>query len=269
MTDRVTTLAMQTVRFERGSRRLQPTDRVAIVASFGPDNTVSRSLVTFTQELEANGYTVIIVRASDDARPLRWPTDNVAHPIIVRKANIGYDFGSWAVGLELFPSVRRKPFVILTNDSLLGPFSSLTPLIENFESCSTNVWGATNTSQMHAHLQSFFVGYRSGILSNPALKQFWSDLRIEADKGMIIQKYELGLSRLLFAEGLTTSACFESERVVSDSENPTIEGWKNLLRLGFPFVKKELITNPAIVPSATDIPATVRAQFGTDPREWL
>lgn len=269
MTNRVIPHAMRTVHFERGSRHLQPTDRVAIVASYGPDSAVSRSLVTFTQELEGNGYTVIIVRASDDVQPLLWPNDNATHPVIVRKANIGYDFGSWAVGLEIFPSVRRKPFVILTNDSLVGPFSTLAPLIKDFESCSTDVWGATNTLQMYAHLQSFFVGYRSGILADPALKQFWSGLQIEADKGAIIQKYELGLSRLLFAEGLTTSACFESERVVSDSENPTIEGWNNLLRLGFPFVKKELITNPAIVPNAKDIPAAVHAQFGTDPREWL
>ncbi|WP_281534059.1 rhamnan synthesis F family protein [Cryobacterium breve] len=101
------------------------------------------------------------------------------------------------------------------------------------------MWGATNTTQFFAHIQSFFVGYRSGILSDPALRQFWSELEIETDKRMIIQRYELGLSQLLFAEGLTTSACFESERTVMAGQNPTMHGWKNLIQCGFPFVKRE------------------------------
>ena len=104
---------MPTVRIERGDRKLPVSDRVAIVASFAEDNSVSRSLVALAEELTRCGYVVVIVRASDDTTPLAWPEESTASPTIVRKSNVGYDFGSWAVGLELFPEVRRKPFVIL------------------------------------------------------------------------------------------------------------------------------------------------------------
>ncbi|MDY7542781.1 MULTISPECIES: rhamnan synthesis F family protein [unclassified Cryobacterium] len=260
---------MPSVRIERGSAKLPETERVAIIASYGPDDSVSRSLPTLTAEFERNGYTVIIVRASEDDRPLRWPDAPSTNPTIVGRSNIGYDFGSWAVGLALFPAIRTKPFVILANDSLVGPFASLTPLIESFEASTSDVWGATNTTQFFAHIQSFFVGYRSGILSDPALRQFWSELEIETDKRMIIQRYELGLSQLLFAEGLTTSACFESERTVMAGQNPTMHGWKNLIQCGFPFVKRELLTNPAVVPDGNTVPAVVQNHFGVDPRDWL
>ncbi|WP_281534060.1 hypothetical protein [Cryobacterium breve] len=118
---------MPSVRIERGSAKLPETERVAIIASYGPDDSVSRSLPTLTAEFERNGYTVIIVRASENDRPLRWPDAPSTNPTIVRRSNIGYDFGSWAVGLALFPAIRTKPFVILANDSLVGPFASLTP----------------------------------------------------------------------------------------------------------------------------------------------
>ncbi|GAB3126792.1 hypothetical protein GCM10027056_24990 [Glaciibacter psychrotolerans] len=262
-------LAMSSVWFERGSRSLPETERVAIIASFAPDNTVSRSLATLTRELEKHSYTVIIVRASDTTDPLIWPEDYPVRATIVRKSNIGYDFGSWAVGLKLFPSVRRKKFVILANDSLVGPFGDLDQLITSFESATTNVWAATNTAQIRPHVQSFFVGYRDGILNDRSLRQFWSNVAVEPDKQQIIQRYELGLSQLLLAEGLTTSACFESERVVSQAENPTVEGWRNLVKIGFPFVKRELITNSSVVPDGQDVPDVVLERFGTDPRTWL
>lgn len=257
------------IRFERGGTRLPATDRVAIVASYGPDGTVSRSLVTLTAELERNGYTVVIVRASDHDAPLAWPTEPATNPVIVHRSNVGYDFGSWAVGLDLFPAVRKKPFVILANDSLIGPFASLTPLIEHFEASTTDVWAATNTSQLFDHVQSFFVGYRAGILDDPSLRQFWSSLTVETDKRLIIDRYELGLSRMLFAEGLTTSACFEWERLVFPTENPTMQGWRDLLRLGFPFIKRELLTNPAVVADGGGVPSEVESRYGTDPRDWL
>lgn len=260
---------LSAVRIEQGGRRLPATDRVAVVASFAPDNTVSRSLLSLVTELELNGYTVIIVRASDENEPMAWPNSPASNPIIVRKPNIGYDFGSWAVGLALYPAVRKKPYVLLVNDSLVGPFASLAPMIENFESSTSDVWAATNTSQFFDHVQSFFVGYRRGILNNPTLRQFWTSLRVETEKGLIIERYELGLSRLLYSEGITTSACFESERVVSFAENPTMHGWRNLLKAGFPFVKRELLTNPAVVSDGPLVPSEIQARYGTDPRDWL
>ncbi|WP_233206097.1 rhamnan synthesis F family protein [Cryobacterium sp. N19] len=266
---RILPSALHAARIEGTRRKLPKSDRVAVIASFAKDNSVSTSLSTLIREFEKSQYTVVLVRAGEDHRPLDWPDDYSGNPIVIRRPNVGYDFGSWAVGLALFNEIRRKQFVILANDSLVGPFSDLAPLLENFETSTTDVWGATNTLQMHSHIQSFFVGYRGGVLNDPALRQFWTSLVVETDKAAIIHRYEMGLSRLLYAEGFTTSACFESERIVATDENPTMRGWRTLLELGFPFVKREILVNPAVVPDGGSVPQVVRSRFGVNPRDWL
>jgi lipopolysaccharide biosynthesis protein len=269
MTVSVLKAVMPLVTIEGSTTKLPVGDRIAVVASYGSGPTVSRSLHRLVTELARCRYRVVVVRASDDTRELVWPGPLPADTIVIRKPNIGYDFGSWATALQMFPKIRKRGNVIFTNDSLVGPFGSLAKVLEHFEHAVTDVWGATNTLQIFPHLQSFFVGFRRGVLSDPALKQFWKHIGIEKQKQHIIDKYELGLSRLLLAEGFTTSACFESERIVDGTQNPTVEGWRRLLELGFPFVKRELLVNPTLVRDGNDVPHTIQEMYGTDPRDWL
>lgn len=254
---------------EWGSRHLPPGDRVAIVASYGPTTAVSRSVTELIAELERIGYRTILVRASDDVRPLDWPKGATRPTVILRKPNHGYDFGSWAVGLARFPAAQRRRFVILANDSLAGPFAPLDDLIADFEASTVDVWAATSTHQFIDHLQSYFLGFRNGVLADASLKQFFHRLPAVSEKSAIIERYELGLSRRLFAEGFTMSAAFESERVTTATENPTIAGWRELLRLGFPFVKRELLRNPDVVADGHEVRDVVKASYGTDPEGWV
>jgi len=248
---------------------LPATDRVAVVASYGPDSHVSLSLSWMVARLEEQGYAVVVVRASDDTAPLDWSRGPANDAIVIRKPNVGYDFGSWATGLEMFPQIRSKPYVIITNDSLVGPFESLKPMVDDFEGSYYDVWGGTWTAQYMPHLQSFLLGFRNGVLEDPALKYFWQNLPEQSTKFDIIDKYELGLNRLLYGEGFVTGAWFTYDLVVHYTENPTISGWRGLLDLGFPFVKRELVTNPSIVADGFEVPAVVQEKFGIDPTDWL
>ncbi|MBF4633321.1 hypothetical protein ITJ38_02770 [Agreia pratensis] len=240
-----------------------------MVASYSPTPVVSRSLATLVSEFEAAAYRVVVVRASESSEPLIWPDGFDGAPHVVIKPNIGYDFGSWATGMKLFPHLLSARFVILANDSMIGPFASLAPMVENFENSGVDVWGATNTTQFIPHLQSYMLGFSNGILQDSPLQHFWTRLRRARDKQQIIELYEMGFSRLLYAEGYVTGAWFDYERVVEPGQNPAITGWKKLIDLGFPFVKRELVTNPAIVTDGYRVPDAVSARFGVDPRTWL
>ena len=253
-----------------GSDSVSPRgDRIAVVASYGHGPSLSTSLETMVVRLEECGYSVIVSRASDDTRPLEWSDDYDGNAIVLRKPNVGYDFGSWAVAMDRFPDIRSAPYVLFVNDSLVGPFASLQPMIDNFEATNSDVWAATNTTQFFPHIQSFFMGFRNGCLDTRSLKGFWSGLRVETDKQRIIHQYELGFSRLLFGESFTATACYQSERVVEHGLNPSISGWRRLLDLGFPFIKRELITNPSVVSDGHMVVPEVITRFGVDPRSWL
>ncbi|ARJ05996.1 hypothetical protein B5808_12750 [Cnuibacter physcomitrellae] len=256
-------------RLEGSRTALAASDRYAVVASWGPGPRVSRSLAEMVVALETQGYSVVVVRASEDDSPLDWSGLPENDALVVRKPNIGYDFGSWATAFELFPEIRRAPYVLITNDSLVGPFASIEPLVRDFEDSFYDVWGSTWTTQFMPHLQSFFVGFRGGILEDHVLRKFWHDLPDQTVKSKIIHMYELGLNRLLQGEGYVTGAWLDYNLVVRYSQNPVILGWRRMVELGFPFVKRELLRDPSIVGDGRDVPDVIQRTYGVDPREWM
>ncbi len=257
------------VAFEGPLREVPPSDRVAFVASYSADATVTRSLDRLIGELKACGYPVILVRASDDEAPLDWPGDDRDDVVVIRKPNLGYDFGSWAVGMAWFPHLLSRDYVLLVNDSLVGPFAPLAPIIEDFESSICDVWGVTGTTQFIPHLQSYFLGFKNASLADPALRAFWRSLPVETDKLAMVDSYELGLTRLLFAEAFVSTAMFQPERVVAQGQNPTINGWRRLIDLGFPFVKRAIVTDSGVALNGSAVEMTMRDRFGESLHDWL
>jgi lipopolysaccharide biosynthesis protein len=240
--------------------------KAAFVASYADSPRVSGSLARLVNDLDSAGYGVVLIRASDRTDELEWPKSHRVVPTVVHKPNLGYDFGSWAVGLHLFPALTRKSQVLLTNDSLVGPFDSeaFVRMLRDFDECPADVWGATSSLQFLPHLQSFFLGFRGGLLSRREFRSFWDSLPVETDKMKIVLRYELGLARLLFSEGYTTKASFPSELTVADGQNPTIQGWRELIELGFPFLKRTLLSQPDLVGSGESPEHLVRRKFGVE-----
>ncbi|MET4639080.1 rhamnan synthesis F family protein [Mycetocola sp. 2940] len=246
-----------------------PGSRVALFASYSADARVSRSIEELVTQLQGRGYFVILIRASESTEPLRWPTGKPSDLMVIRKPNIGYDFGSWSAAMAMFPDIRRRPHVLLVNDSIVGPFASIDPLVDLFESSTSDAWSATTNLQVSPHLQSFFTGFRNGTLATPVMREFWTNLPNETAKHAIIDKYEFGLTRALFSEGFSSEAAFPSQIVGAPGDNPVIRGWRTMLELGFPFVKRELLTNPTVAPDGHLVREFVEARFGTDPLNWL
>lgn len=250
-------------------RRMIPSgDRIAILASYAADNRITLSLDELIKQLLELDYDILLVRATDDHRPLEWPraTRDV---VAIGKPNIGYDFGSWAVAMDRFPQLTSRRFVLLVNDSLVGPFSSIGPLVCGFESAETDVWGLTGTTQFIPHLQSYFLGFRDGVLADPAIAKFWTRLPLEASKMAMVERYELGLTRLLFGEAFSTKAEFEPELVAQQGQNPTVHGWNRLIELGFPFVKRTIVTDPSLIFDGNQVSARVKEIYGVRIEEWL
>ena len=244
-------------------------DRVAFVASYSASRHVSKSLSKLIDGLVRGGYFVVLIRASDDNSELIWSDGRPSSTVVVHKSNVGYDFGSWATGLSLFPMLARAPLVLLANDSLLGPFAGMQAILDAFESIDTDVWGVTNTTEVIPHLQSYMVGFKGGILADAPLHRFWSDIRVQEDKDLVVLHYEVGLTRLLLHESYVVRTWFHHEAVADDGRNPSLWGWKRLLDLGFPFVKRQLITLPSMVRDGNEVPEVVGRLYGTDPRDWL
>lgn len=232
---------------------------------------MSRSVRVLVRSLQAHGYLVAIVSACEAPGPLIWPGDEVDldELVIVRKPNLGYDFGSWSIGLDALPDALSAPRVLLLNDSMAGPFTSLEPLLDQFDSTKADVWGLTDSYQFGHHLQSYCLGFTDGILQDRPLREFWDGVQHETDKDEIIRRNELGISRLLCEEGYAVTPAFAFEHVVAPSENPVIIGWRRLLQQGFPFVKREILRTPGVAPGGVHAPRVLRELFDVDVWDWV
>lgn len=248
--------------------RLAHLDRVAVIASFSSYPTVSRSLRELVGELQACGYRVILVRASEDVRPLDWAGTRPLDLLVVRRPNRGYDFGSWASVLNVLPQVRSAEFVLLLNDSILGPFGSIRDVVKNFESSRADVWGSVTNPQILPHLQTFFYGFRRQSLENRVLRRFWRSVRPQASKDEYIWKYEIGLTRILLSEAFVLDSMFAVGAFGPDRVNPTLDRWRELVDGGFPFIKRALVVAPSDEERAAEIAKFVRERYQQNVLDW-
>jgi lipopolysaccharide biosynthesis protein len=244
--------------------------RIAVIAHWSRTTDVTKSVCSLVSELQSFGYRVIVSSACEEPAELTWDAGVATEDLVViRKPNIGYDFGSWSVALAMMPEIARADRVILANDSMAGPFVSLGPVLEQLERTPVDVWGLTDTQQFAPHLQSYFLGFCNGILADGPLREFWAGIRDSRDKRQVILWNELGLSRILREEGYVQAPAFPHEHFAPRGQNPVVLGWKRLLERGFPFLKREILRDPAVAPAGRLAPEVVKRLLGIDIGEWV
>lgn len=221
---------------------ISTTDRIALIAEHSRARRVRPSALHLAAALSRAGYVGVVIAARDPWVRLQAP-DVPDGVVVLRRANLGYDFGSWAAVLAAYPGLARAEHVILTNDSILGPFGPVDDLLERIETCGTDVWGATRSLQIRPHLQSFFLAFNHGVLARPPLAGFFAGIAHLRSKRDVVLSYEIGLSRLLDDHDLTTTAGWTSSTLSTPGHlDPSAVGWRELMDAGFPFVKRMLST---------------------------
>lgn len=214
---------------------------IAVVAHFSITSDASKSLKSYIKGLQANGFQVILVSACEAAGTLNFDSDLTASLTIIRKPNLGYDFGSWAVAFDLFPEILNADEVLLTNDSLLGPFDDISELISKLRNSKFDVTGITDNSQLQYHIQSYMVHLKRAALQNLNTINLLKSVVHLGLKNDVILKYELGLTRIAQLSGLFVGAIFPWNLITTPEKNPSLAGWQRLIELGFPFLKREAV----------------------------
>ena len=244
-------------------------ERVAVMAHWSDDPEPSRSVVAMLAELDTEGYETVLVSAASVDGPLgrvcTWAPGAPSMPertTVLRRPNLGYDFGSWSSVLEAFPGVRRAPRVLLVNDSLIGPFSTLAPILADFEACPAPVWGLTESLQHRPHLQSFFLGFRDRVLDSGPMRRFFGDVRVESSRAKVIRYGELAFAETLQGFDIDWAARFAADP--TGPPNPAVADVRGLLAAGMPFVKYQAVrmgAAPSMVRPDPDGPGVALADW--------
>ena len=216
-------------------------ESIAVIAHFSKSNLISESLTNYLRAILNSKYSVILVSACESDTELVLDEKIKSQITILRKPNLGYDFGSWAVAIDKFPEILLAEKLLLTNDSLIGPLDDFSSIVKDLENSKFDIAGITDNSQLQYHVQSYVLLFKQSALRNLNVQNLLKSVVHLELKNEVILKYELGLTRTAQLSGLFVGAIFPWNLIVQPGKNPSLAGWKRLMDLGFPFLKREAV----------------------------
>lgn len=191
-----------------GLHDLTDAPKVAIFNHFDRQGRIHDFVDYYLRQIAAAGYVIIFVSNSPRLPPASIERLTRLCGLIVRRPNVGRDFGAYKDGIALIPDLARLDSLLIANDSVYGPFFDLKEVMARMDPDQAEVWGITDSWERRYHLQSFFLVFGKTALASPAFARFWRGLRYVQSKFWIITRYEIGLTRALMAAGLRCKSLY-------------------------------------------------------------
>jgi hypothetical protein len=246
-------------------------EHVCYFAGHSPFQEYPEYVIYFLEKIVEAGFEIIFI-SSSQIGSLTLATLQSSCSAIIEKANKGADFGAWKVALGVTGHGREFRTILLANDSILGPFSDLEPIIRKFTLSGSDYFGLTKSFQRGEHIQSYFVLINNRVLLNEVWTDFWNNLLLYRDKIEIVENYEIYFTKMLRSagfkcgiwsdwQGLTDEGSIR-KKILKNANlfqnwgaaffafgdnfildiNPCAFYWKELITLlDFPFLKRELV----------------------------
>ena len=217
------------------------TGETAILVTHSPDGHTKAHVIYYVAALRRQGIGVVLVVAADRPMSALSPETLALFCGLFIRENRGFDFAAWAHVLRLYPVLFSAPILYLLNDSLFGPLNvgKFALLIERIRRSTADVIGLTDSHELEWHIQSYFLAFKPTALSSIAFHGFINAIVCLGDKDAVIRTYEIKLAAFLRDRGLKLEALFTCADVATDvnRDDKTLFRWKNLIDIGFPFVK--------------------------------
>lgn len=139
----------------------------------------------------------------DSAR--QWLSDRA---LVVERANYGYDFFSYKVGLDSAGDLSAYDEVVVCNDTYVFALDSYDPVFEGMADRPCDFWGLTGAERVAPHIQSFFIAFRPWVVASRAFSTFWEEMEPISKRRQVIRRYEVGMSRRLYDAGFCSDTYF-------------------------------------------------------------
>ncbi|WP_233489751.1 glycosyltransferase [Jannaschia rubra] len=225
--------------------------RVAVFASYSPDGVLPPQVLPYLAGLRPLVEAIVVVCDNDLAPGERAKLDAHADHVIAGRHG-EYDFGSYKRGVALAREtglLDRADALILCNDSCYGPVGSFAPMFETMEARGLDFWGGTDSHQFSYHLQSYFVAMTRPVFTSDAFRGFIEGVTKQENVNQVIQKYELGLTKVLREAGFTSGAMVENTLKGVHPKDPSYHNLPALplytLERGLPLVKVKALRRSA------------------------
>lgn len=253
--------------------------RIILFSYFSKDKTCPAYVLYLIKKLKKElNADIIFIDNSGKLKENKNINSNVEAYICTR--NMGRDFGAWKTGISFLEKEKilsEYDSIILTNDSIYGPFFNTNKFISKIESRNQPcVGGITDSWSPKYHLQSYFLIFNKKFINSQTFIKFWKGIFYINHKRFIINNYELGLSKKVLKCGgeliplcnyrnvrnsfLRNSPQKNNSIYLKNALNPTHFLWKTLLvDFQCPFIKKDLLSkNPERIENLSEVEEIIK-----------
>lgn len=223
---------------------MEQTKNICIFAGYSDNGLIDEATIYYLESL-SEIFDIIIVYDNDLSSSSLKLLEKFSIHVIARRHG-EYDFGSYKRGYEYLRSASMLDSyqnMLLTNDSVVGPFFSLRDFFSQFDELREfDFFGLTASHENPGnlvvgsswHLQSYFLYLNENVFRGGAFSQFLLGVSRRERKLDVVIDYEIGLSQCLVGNGYIPYSIYNFK-----NKNMTM----NLLTLfltfkGYPFVKK-------------------------------
>ena len=183
--------------------------KVAIIAHFSPTDIWNENFLEMLRVTENFFEKTFVITTSQRIPDL--PND-LKKVTLIRRPNIGYDFYSYRVGVNLAVLEPNVEGIFLLNSSVLllnaERFKKLLKNISKVNRTSA-VRGLTDSMQFGWHIQSYLLYFDLRYLSKKWLLNFFEKIEPLNSKFELILCYEIGLGKSLKADKINYEAMFQ------------------------------------------------------------
>lgn len=244
---------------------------IVIYAHWSPNGCISRMVYRQLRFWREAGFACVFITSSNPPAE-DWGAVAADTALRIRRTNAGRDFGAWRDAAVLVQQHFGIPEeLLLANDSVVGPFFPLRPIVDALRAHGDGLFGLTESLGRGAHLQSYALLGR-GKKAVAEMLVHLASLKISRSKWQLVQRGEIGLSERMMRAGVPCWALFGQERLAALASattrkriaprhsgpeafarvpfNPCHHLWQELVEcMGYPFLKTDLICrNPGKLP---------------------
>lgn len=162
------------------------------------------------------------------------------------RENKGFDFGAWGHVYSIMPAGLNINRLYLVNDSMIGPLNSamFDQLMKKIRGSTADMLGLIANTKPIFHLQSFFLVFNQSLLSDDCFQSFFKKLWSLPTKEMVIDFYEVRLTRLIQNLGYIVEPLYVIETHQNKKTDAVIHRLDELLDIDFPYVKFSMANRP-------------------------
>lgn len=212
--------------------------RLFLFAGYDPNNIVNDAIIYYVSALAEFGDVIVCMDSDCEKSETNKLKPYSIHQIMGRHGE--YDFGSYKRAYQYARDnnlLKNYEYVYLVNDSVFGPMTNMSKLLQKIESKSQDAVGLIESKhKTHTFMESWFVCLNKKIFLSKWFDEFISSVQQEKYKFTITIKYEHGLTNLTQNHGCSWVGLY----TIYGRE--TYNRPKYLFKRGCPFIKKASFT---------------------------